>query len=297
MVTSFIRPLEWRPDRDGPPEHRGSSLHERLKAELGYPLGIAAGYELELHRPLRDGDRIDAVERIASVGDEETTRLGLGRRWVIENTCVLVGSGELVAVERFSMLGYDPAASPATYRWLGRAARPTVAHPSHPGSRLSQSEQWGTGRRSIGWRSWRSPRWRSPWGRRPTGCGSPPTSTATRPRPPAWRDQFVDTSTQLGLLVRGGRAGRRPRRPARPAGAADAPPDLPRRPPPHRGRRSSHGDVDDDRRARGRRSTVRALVGDAVHSTLTARVASAGAGRRRSDRPVAALGRRLATLT
>src|SRR3954447_19985745 len=110
MVTSFIRPLEWRPDRDGPPEHRGPSLHERLKAQLGYPLGIAAGYELELHRPLRDGDRIDAVERIASVGDEETTRLGPGRRWVIENTCRLVGSGELVAVERFSMLGYDPAA-------------------------------------------------------------------------------------------------------------------------------------------------------------------------------------------
>ena len=113
MVTSFIRPLEWRPDRQGPPAARGSSLHEQLKAELGYPLGIATGYGLELHRPLTDGDRIDAVERIESVGDEEATRLGIGRRWVIENTCILSGTGELVAVERFSMLGYDPETDPA----------------------------------------------------------------------------------------------------------------------------------------------------------------------------------------
>src|SRR4051812_34893933 len=84
MVTSFIRPLEWRPDRpDGPP-HRGSGLHDRLKAELGYPLGIAAGYELELHGLLGAGDEVASVERIASVGEPETTRLGPGRRWEIE---------------------------------------------------------------------------------------------------------------------------------------------------------------------------------------------------------------------
>ena len=118
MSTAFLRPMEWRPDRQGPPTHRGSSLHEQLKAELGYPLGIAAGYELEMHRPLRDGDRLEAVERIASVGEPEQTRLGPGRRWVVENTCTLVGSGELVAVERFSMLGYDPAAAPSRPRAL-----------------------------------------------------------------------------------------------------------------------------------------------------------------------------------
>jgi len=106
-VTSYVRPLEWRPDREGPPGDRGSGLHELLKTELGYPLGIAAGYELELHALLRDGDRLAAVERIASVGEEEHGRLGPGRRWVIENRVEVVG-GPLAAVERFHMLGYNP---------------------------------------------------------------------------------------------------------------------------------------------------------------------------------------------
>ena len=130
MVTSFIRPLEWRPDRVGPPTHRGSSLHELLKAELGYPLGIAAGYELELHGLLHDGDSVDGVERIASLGEEETTRLGLGRRWVIENTCTRRSTGELVAVERFSMLGYDPAA--ATTDLVGSPGRTGSDQVSQP---------------------------------------------------------------------------------------------------------------------------------------------------------------------
>ncbi len=127
MSTAFLRPMEWRPERQGPPTHRGSSLHEQLKDALGYPLGIAAGYELEMHRPLHDGDRLEAVERIASVGEPEQTRLGPGRRWVVENTCTLVGSGELVAVERFSMLGYDPAATPVPPA-PPTSTSPTVAH-------------------------------------------------------------------------------------------------------------------------------------------------------------------------
>ena len=110
MVTSFVRPLEWRPDRDGPPGDRGSTLHEELKALLGLPLGIASGYELELHALLGDGDELVAVERIAEVGEPEVSRLGPGRRWVIENAISRVGDGALVAVERFHMLGYDPAA-------------------------------------------------------------------------------------------------------------------------------------------------------------------------------------------
>ncbi len=146
MVTSFLRPLEWRPERPVPPADHGSSLHEQLKAELGYPLGIAAGYELELHRPLRDGDRIEGVERIASVGEEERTRLGLGRRWVIENACT-VGRRRWrpVAVERFSMLGYDPA-----------AATDSVPSPAPGPSATGTGGDPGGGAGSrTGWRSWR----------------------------------------------------------------------------------------------------------------------------------------------
>jgi acyl dehydratase len=115
-VTTYVRPLEWRPDREGPPSDRGAALHELLKTELGYPLGIAVGYELELHALLRDGDRLVAEERIASVGEEEHGRLGPGRRWVIENR-VEVRGGALAAVERFHMLGYHPAAAGESQRF------------------------------------------------------------------------------------------------------------------------------------------------------------------------------------
>ena len=79
-----------------------------------------------MHRPLHDGDRLEAVERIASVGEPEQTRLGPGRRWVVENTAApSCGSGELVAVERFSCSATTPP-RPRSRRQLTRP--PSVAH-------------------------------------------------------------------------------------------------------------------------------------------------------------------------
>jgi hypothetical protein len=271
MVTSFVRPLEWRPERQGPPAHRGSSLHEQLKGELGYPLGIAAGYELELHGLLRDGDRIEAVERIASVGEQEQTRLGPGRRWVIENACTRVGPGDLVAVERFSMLGYDPAAGDPS-------AAPAAPH-SHPRgtSRDPGGDQVNHG---VG-------------GSGPDRVEEIEVSavvivmgaSANRVWVPAHldrdaaqaagvRDLFMDTSTQVGLLsgvavratgadARPGRLSLRMRRPICPGD--------------HLRIEARTGDETTD--AVGVRwypVEVRALVGDVVHSTLTARIAVGG---------------------
>ena len=286
MVTSFIRPLEWRPDRQGPPGDRGSSLHEQLKAELGYPLGIAAGYGLELHRPLVDGDRIDAVERIESVGDEETTRLGLGRRWVIENTCTLAGTGDLVAVERFSMLGYDPDTDPAGSAYV----HPDGDGLQQPGAPVGLGER-GTGE----------------WVEEleVTAVAIAMGASANRvwvaahldrdaARAAGVRDVFMDTSTQVGLLsgvacraagpdARPGRVALRMRRPVCPGdrlrmeatvGAVDL--DETGVPLGH-GRRAGRG------RRRGAQHPLR----------------PGGGGRppRGPQRPVAALGRRLAPLT
>jgi hypothetical protein len=83
-------------------------LHDRLKEQLGLPIGIAVGYELECHALLHDGDRLSSVERIASVGDLRDTKFGPGRDWVVEVVSAN-GAGDLVGIERWSMLGYDPS--------------------------------------------------------------------------------------------------------------------------------------------------------------------------------------------
>lgn len=83
-------------------------LHDRLKEQLGLPVGIAVGYEIECHAPLRDGDRLSSVERIVSVGDLRDTKFGPGRDWVVEVASANT-AGDLVGIERWSMLGYDPS--------------------------------------------------------------------------------------------------------------------------------------------------------------------------------------------
>ena len=273
MVTSFLRPLEWRPERQGPPAHRGSSLHEQLKGELGYPLGIAAGYELELHALLRDGDRIEAVERIASVGEQEQTRLGPGRRWVIENACTRVGPGDLVAVERFSMLGYDPAAGDPSAAPTPEAGSPhgpeadDVSHLGGEGSGPDRVEEVEVSAVVI------------VMGASANRVWVPAHLHRDAAQAAGVRDLFMDTSTQVGLLsgvavravgadARPGRLSLRMRRPICPGD--------------HLRIEARTGDETTD--AVGVRwcpVDVRALVGDVVHSTLTARIAVGGP----ADRP------------
>ncbi len=266
MVTSFIRPLEWMPDRPGPPADRGSGLHEQLKAELGYPLGIAVGYEMELHGLLGAGDRLDAVERIASVGEEENTRLGRGRRWVIENVCTLRGSGDLVAVERFSMLGYDPAsAGPSS----------PAPHPDgparHPGGDGVNQQEEGEPDRVEEWEV--------------TAVTIAMGASANRVWVPAHldrdvaraagvRDQFLDTSSQVGIL-------------AGVAGRAAGPDSRPGRVALRMRRPICPGDVVRVEARVGPVTVdaigvswvpvaVSALVGDRLHSTVAASIAVAG---------------------
>jgi len=262
-VTSYVRPLEWRPDREGPPGDRGSGLHELLKTELGYPLGIAAGYELELHALLRDGDRLAAVEHIASVGEEEHGRLGPGRRWVIENRVEVVG-GPLAAVERFHMLGYQPGApgGPGASGSGHPPAGPATSGGAPPGPDLVEELEVTTVAIVMG-------------------------AAANRVWTPAHLDRdaavavgvsdvFVDTSTQLGLLAvvaaraagadaRLGRAELRMRRPILPGTRL------------HLEARTTADHVD-AAGVRWRSVAVAARAGEVTHSTLAARLAVEGPG-------------------
>lgn len=110
MLATFGRPLVDPGDGSTQLE-----LHDRLKAELSLPVAIAVGYELECHAMVGEDDRLHSVERISSVGELRRTRFGPGRDWVIEVASVN-RSGDLVCIERWSMLGYDPEAPspPAT---------------------------------------------------------------------------------------------------------------------------------------------------------------------------------------
>lgn len=104
--STFLRPAA--PAEGAAPT--GVILHDELKRALDLPVAIAVGYELELLGDLRCGQRLEAVERIAELGEERSTSLGPARGWVID-VAATTTDGVPVGVERFRMLGYRPGGS------------------------------------------------------------------------------------------------------------------------------------------------------------------------------------------
>lgn len=102
MYPTFVRPSS-PPSTEVPAT--GVVLHDELKQVLGLPIAIAVGYELDLVGAVGMGDRLVAIERVASVAEPRTSTLGVGRDWVIEVTTTTT-NGEPVGVERFRMFGY-----------------------------------------------------------------------------------------------------------------------------------------------------------------------------------------------
>lgn len=206
MVTTFIRVLDAHPDEAagaGGSGARGLTLHDEVKQACGLPSGIAGGYEMVLHALLHDGDRLELVERVASLGEPETTRLGPGRRWVIENEVTRVGDGELVAVERFHMLGYDPsdAGPPAPVRPDPVSQRGPVR--AAPLDQVHVEELDVTAVAIV-------------MGASANRVWTPAHVDVEAAAAAGIADLFLDTSTQVGLLsVVGGRAAHAEARPGR----------------------------------------------------------------------------------
>ena len=105
MYTTFARPPA--PPIAGEVAPTGLALHDQLKALLDLPVAIAVGYELELTGVVHIGDQLVSAERIADLGEEQSTKFGPGRDWTIEVATSTV-AGSPVGVERFRMLGYRP---------------------------------------------------------------------------------------------------------------------------------------------------------------------------------------------
>lgn len=123
MYPTFLRPSS--PTSVDVPA-TGVVLHDELKQVLGLPIAIAVGYELELVGALDPGDRLVAIERVASVAQPRTSTLGVGRDWVIEVTTTTT-NGEPVGIERFRMFGYRTDDEPVTMDATSSLPTGTVA--------------------------------------------------------------------------------------------------------------------------------------------------------------------------
>jgi acyl dehydratase len=109
MISVWLRAHHWAPGREA-----GTQLplrvHFELKARLDLPEAIMSEDVLVFHEPVRVGDRLKSSQVLRSVSDEKTTKVGVGRFWVIDVE-YHNQNGELVAVDTMTGLGYRRAAS------------------------------------------------------------------------------------------------------------------------------------------------------------------------------------------
>ena len=103
MLSVWFRPHHWTPWR--PTEGLPLKAHFDMKELLELPEAIISENTIVLHEPVRVGDVITSCQRLTSVSDEKTTKLGTGRFWVIDVE-YRNQRGVLVGVESYTAFGY-----------------------------------------------------------------------------------------------------------------------------------------------------------------------------------------------
>jgi uncharacterized protein len=103
LLSAWFRPHHWAPGRTV--EKLPLQIHFDLKARFGLPEAIMTENVTTFHEPVRPGDRITSAQRLVSVSEEQTRRLGTGRFWVIDVE-YRNQRAELVGVERWTGFGY-----------------------------------------------------------------------------------------------------------------------------------------------------------------------------------------------
>ena len=109
LLSAWFRPHHWAPGRTV--EKLPLQIHFDLKARFELPEAIMTENVTTFHEPVRPGDRITSAQRLVSVSEEQTRRLGTGRFWVIDVE-YRNQRAELVGVERWTGFGYrreDPS--------------------------------------------------------------------------------------------------------------------------------------------------------------------------------------------
>jgi len=96
LLSLWMRPHHWMPGREG--EQLALRAHFDMKDRLGLPEAIISENTIVFHEPVRPGDVISTCQRLRSISDEKSTKLGTGRVWVVDVE-YRNQRGELVGVE------------------------------------------------------------------------------------------------------------------------------------------------------------------------------------------------------
>jgi acyl dehydratase len=103
MLSVWFRPHNWVPGRAEP--QVPLQVHFDLKDRLELPEAIISENTMTFYEPVRLGDRITSCQRLRSISELKTTRLGTGRFWVIDVE-YRNQHGEMVGVESYTAFGY-----------------------------------------------------------------------------------------------------------------------------------------------------------------------------------------------
>ena len=102
-LSLWFRPHHWQP---GPMSARPPlQVHFDMKEAFGLPEAIMSDYVMTFYDPVRPGDRITSGQKLVSVSDAKTARVGTGRFWVIDVE-YRNQDGHLVGVETWTGFGY-----------------------------------------------------------------------------------------------------------------------------------------------------------------------------------------------
>ena len=108
MLSVWFRPHNWAPWRSTP--GLPLQVHFDMKERLDLPEAIISENTIVFHDPVRVADVITSCQRLRSVSEEKTTKLGTGRFWVIDVE-YRNQQGDLVGVESYTAFGYRKGAS------------------------------------------------------------------------------------------------------------------------------------------------------------------------------------------
>ena len=103
MVSTWFRPHHWTPGRTE--QKLPLQVHFDMKKRFELPEAVMTDNTIVFHEPVRPGDVLTTCQRLHSVSDEKTTKLGTGRFWVIDVE-YHNSRGDLVAVESWTGFGY-----------------------------------------------------------------------------------------------------------------------------------------------------------------------------------------------
>lgn len=103
MLSVWFRPHQWSPGASEPVVPL--QLHFDLKQRLDLPEAVISNNTVVLHEPVRVGDVLTTVQRLRSISDVKTTKLGAGRFWAIDVE-YRNQRGDLVGVDSITGFGY-----------------------------------------------------------------------------------------------------------------------------------------------------------------------------------------------